>query len=190
MRKLDRAGARLPVPVAVAVALGEPVGRTLAVRRAGLGADFHLHQPLGGEGDHIAKNVGVGGLLHQRAKVHHLVGHRRFLGLRLRFATRTYRKTADDRRKPLARYGAMESALRERLAPAELHHHSGHDRQTDFSNSRANGRQAVHRRRTGLGELLGTNPSLFERRKFQNPDISMPRHGSSQGLSARSGLIL
>jgi len=29
-------------------------------------------------------------------------------------------------RKPLARYGAMESALRERLAPAELHHQLGH----------------------------------------------------------------
>jgi hypothetical protein len=39
-----------------------------------------------------------------------------------------YRITADDRRKPLARYGAMGSALRERLAPDELHHQSGHDR--------------------------------------------------------------
>ena len=29
--------------------------------------------------------------------------------------------------KPLARYGAMKSALRERLAPAELHHQWGHD---------------------------------------------------------------
>ena len=37
-------------------------------------------------------------------------------------ATQPYRRTADDRRKPLARYGAMESALRERLAPAQLHH--------------------------------------------------------------------
>ena len=109
-------------------ALRQPVGRPLAVRRASPGAHLQLHQPLGGDGDHVAKNVGVGGLLHQRAKVHHLVGHRRFLGLRLRFATRTYRKTTDDRRKPLARYGAMESALRERLAPAQLHHHSGYDR--------------------------------------------------------------
>jgi hypothetical protein len=29
-----------------------------------------------------------------------------------------HRGTADDRRKPLARYGAIESALRERLAPS------------------------------------------------------------------------
>jgi hypothetical protein len=30
-------------------------------------------------------------------------------------------------RKPLARYGAMGSALRKRLAPAKLHHQPGHD---------------------------------------------------------------
>ena len=46
----------------------------------------------------------------------------------LRFATQPYRRTANGRRKPLARYGAMESALRERLAPTELHHQTGHDR--------------------------------------------------------------
>jgi hypothetical protein len=43
------------------------------------------------------------------------------------FATRLYRRISDDRRKPLARYGAMESALRERLAPEVLHHQLGHD---------------------------------------------------------------
>ena len=80
MRSSTVAGPRLPVPVAIAVALGEPVGRALAKAGAGLGADLHLHQPLGGEGDHVAQDVGVGGLLHERAKVHHLVGHRGFLG--------------------------------------------------------------------------------------------------------------
>ena len=44
-----------------------------------------------------------------------------FLGC-VEFAIRPYRKIDDDHRKPLARYGAMESALRERLAPSELHH--------------------------------------------------------------------
>jgi hypothetical protein len=78
--QLNRAGPRLPIPVAIAVALDEPVGRTLAVACAGLGADFHLHQPLGGEGDHLAQNIRVGGRLHQRAKGHHLVGHWRVLG--------------------------------------------------------------------------------------------------------------
>jgi hypothetical protein len=52
--QLDRACARLPVPVAVAVALDEPVSRPLAKAGAGLGADLHLHQPLSGEGDHVA----------------------------------------------------------------------------------------------------------------------------------------
>ncbi|HTR14409.1 MAG TPA: hypothetical protein VMI72_14440, partial [Roseiarcus sp.] len=49
-----------------------------------------------------------------------------------RFATRPYRRIGDDRRKPLARYGAMESALRERLAPSELHHQLGHDPPQSF----------------------------------------------------------
>ena len=128
--KLHRPGSRLPVPVAIAVALGEPVGRAFAEACASSGADLHLHQPLGGESDHLAQDIRVGGLLHQRAKVHHLVGHRGFLGLRLQFATRTYRKTADGRRKPLARYSAMKSALRERLAPPQLHHAMGHDPKT------------------------------------------------------------
>jgi hypothetical protein len=45
------------------------------MRGAGLGAHLQLHQPLGGESDHVAKDIGVGDLLHERAKVHHLVGH-------------------------------------------------------------------------------------------------------------------
>ncbi len=74
--QLDRAGARLPIAAATAVALDEPLGGALAMAAAGLGANLQLHQPLGGEADHLAQNIGVGGLLHQRAKVHHLVGHR------------------------------------------------------------------------------------------------------------------
>jgi hypothetical protein len=77
---LDRPGARLPIPLAIAVALGEPIGRPLAIPSPSSGANLHLHQPLGGERDHVAKNVRVGGLLHQCAKVHHLVGHWGFLG--------------------------------------------------------------------------------------------------------------
>ena len=43
------------------------------MRRAGPRPHLHLYLPLGGEGNHVVKNVGVGGLLHQSAKVHHLV---------------------------------------------------------------------------------------------------------------------
>ncbi|WP_003613676.1 MULTISPECIES: hypothetical protein [Methylosinus] len=43
---------------------------------AGQGADFELHQPLGGEADHLTQEIRVRGLFQQGAKVHHLVGHR------------------------------------------------------------------------------------------------------------------
>ena len=81
---------------------------------------------MGGEADHLAQEIRVGGLLQQRLKGHSLVGHCWVLGC-VDFANRPYRRTDDDRRKPLARYGAMGSARRERLAPALLHHHRGHD---------------------------------------------------------------
>src|SRR5208283_3836247 len=79
----------------------------------------------GRKADHPAQEIRVGGLLQKVLKGHSFVGHRRFLGC-VEFATRPYRRIDDDRRKPLARYGAMGSALRERLAPAELHHKLGH----------------------------------------------------------------
>ena len=44
--QLDRAGARLPVAVAVAVALGQPLRALLAIAGAGQAADLQLHQPL------------------------------------------------------------------------------------------------------------------------------------------------
>jgi len=125
--QLHRPGARLPISVAIAVALSEPVGRARAMRSAGLGANLELHQSLSRKADHLAQNIRVGGLLHKRAKVHHLVGHWGS-SVALRFATRPYRRIANDRRKPLARYGAIEGALRERLAPALLHQGVGHDR--------------------------------------------------------------
>ena len=78
--QLDRAGARLPVALAIAVALGQPLGALLAVAGAGQAAHLQLHQPLGGKADHLPQKIGVGGLLHQRPQVHHLVGHRWFLG--------------------------------------------------------------------------------------------------------------
>ena len=74
---LDRAGARLPVALAIAVALGDPIGAALAVPGAGQPFDFQLHQPLRGKADHLAQQVGVGALLHKRAKGDHLIGHPR-----------------------------------------------------------------------------------------------------------------
>ena len=53
--------------------LGEPAGRTFPM--CGAGPESRGRplppQPLAGKGDHLAKNIGVGGLLHERAKAHH-----------------------------------------------------------------------------------------------------------------------
>jgi hypothetical protein len=62
---LDRLSARLPVPLPIAIALHEPLGRALAVGRAGSGANPKLRQPLACESDHVAQNIGFGGLLHE-----------------------------------------------------------------------------------------------------------------------------
>jgi hypothetical protein len=59
--------------------LHQATGALLPVGRPSLGLDLQLHQPLGGKTDHLAKQIGVRGLLHERTEVHHLVGHRWFL---------------------------------------------------------------------------------------------------------------
>ena len=50
----DRAGAGLPAPLAVAVAVGEPIRRPLAIRGAGQALNLQRLQPLGREADHLA----------------------------------------------------------------------------------------------------------------------------------------
>ena len=57
------------------------------MRSAGQSLDLQLHQPLGGKADHLAQQIGVGALFQKRAKGHHLVGHRWFLGSGCMFAT-------------------------------------------------------------------------------------------------------
>jgi hypothetical protein len=78
--QFDRAGARLPVAVAIAVALGQALGRPFAMGRARAALDVQLHQALGGETDHLAQIIGVGGLFQKRLQGHSVIGHRRFLG--------------------------------------------------------------------------------------------------------------
>jgi hypothetical protein len=51
--QLDRAGARLPRPVAIAVALVDPIRTALPMGGAGQSLDLQLHQALGGEADHL-----------------------------------------------------------------------------------------------------------------------------------------
>ena len=50
---------RLPVPVAVAVALGHPERRLLAPGSAGGRAYLHLHQLLGSKAIHLAQEIGI-----------------------------------------------------------------------------------------------------------------------------------
>ena len=52
--KRDGPGARLPIAVAVGVALRNAVGVALAGGRPGQGAHLQLHQSLGGEANHVA----------------------------------------------------------------------------------------------------------------------------------------
>src|SRR5580658_4517343 len=80
--KLHRAGPRLPVALAVAVALRKAIGRALAMRRSRAAFDVQLHQPLGRKADHPAQKVRVRGLLQKRLKRHSFVGHRRVPRLR------------------------------------------------------------------------------------------------------------
>jgi len=113
--QFDRASPRLPIPVAVARA--GRAGRANA-RHAPPPSSPRLPSPSAARRRRRSCEEcrRPGGLLHQRVKVHPLIGHRRFLGFA--FAIRNpnpTEKTTGDRRKPLARYGAIESALRERL---------------------------------------------------------------------------
>jgi hypothetical protein len=74
--QIDRPGAGLPRPVAVPVALRQPVPRALAIGGAGQALHLELHQPLGGKADHLAQEIGVAALLQQGAKGDPVVGHR------------------------------------------------------------------------------------------------------------------
>jgi hypothetical protein len=80
--KLHRSRPRLPVAVAVAVALSEAARGAIAMRRAGAAFNVQLHQPPGRKADHPAQKVRVLGLLQKRLKRHSLVGHRRVPRLR------------------------------------------------------------------------------------------------------------
>jgi hypothetical protein len=62
--------------------MGQPLGGARAVGRAGQALDFEFHQALGAEADHLAQEIGVGGLLQHVAQRHCIVGHRGSFGSR------------------------------------------------------------------------------------------------------------
>jgi hypothetical protein len=108
--QFDRTGAGLPDPVAVAIALRQAFGVLLAIGRPGLALDFQLHQALGGKADHLAQQIGVWGLLYERAQVHHIVGHRWFLGCVGVSQPDPTGELPVTTAKPPARYGAIWGA--------------------------------------------------------------------------------
>src|SRR6478735_3488983 len=108
--QFDRAGARLPDPVAVAVALCQTLRLLLAIGRPGLAFDFQFHQPLGGKADHLTQQIGVRGLLYERAQVHHIVGHRWLLGCVGVSQPDPTGELPVTTAKPPARYGAIGGA--------------------------------------------------------------------------------
>ena len=125
--QFDRAGAGLPDPLPVAAALGQTVGVLLAVDRPGLAFDFQLHQTSGGKADHLAQQIGVWGLLHERAQVHHVVGHRWLLESGWCQQPDPTGEPPVTTAKPSARYGAIGGRACGRLCSTELHHLRGHD---------------------------------------------------------------
>src|SRR5215212_9882635 len=78
--QLDRAGACLPGALPIAVALRQTLWALLAIGGSGQTGDLQLHQALGRKADHLPQQVGVGGLLYERAQAHDLVGHRQSSG--------------------------------------------------------------------------------------------------------------
>src|SRR5262249_30109174 len=125
--QLDSAGARLPAAVTVPVALGETLGALLAVGRPGQALDFELHQPLGRKADHLTQKIGIRRLLHERAQVHHLVGHRWFLESGWCSQPDPTGEAPVTTAKPPARYSAICRRACGRLCSTELHHQWGHD---------------------------------------------------------------
>ena len=96
--QLHRAGTRLPQPIAIAIALGDPLRTALAMGGTGHAFDLKGHQALGGEANHLPQQIGVGTLFQKRAKAHHLVGHRWILSSVAWFSDQTLPMIRDDHR--------------------------------------------------------------------------------------------
>src|SRR6185312_11110749 len=92
--QLDGASSRVPVAVAIAVALVGAALAALAVSGAAESVALQRHQALGGEADHLAQEAGVGALLQKFAKGNLVVGHRGGPRVRVAFRNPTLPSTA------------------------------------------------------------------------------------------------
>jgi len=55
------------IPVMVTITLRKTLDALLAIAGTRLGAYLQVHQPFGGETDHLAEQVGISALFHERA---------------------------------------------------------------------------------------------------------------------------
>ena len=78
--KLHRPRSRLPVAVAVAIALDQSFGVLLAVGGPGQRPYLQRHEPFGGVPDHLTQQVRIGRLLTEALKCNSLFGHRSLSG--------------------------------------------------------------------------------------------------------------
>src|SRR5665213_1048374 len=74
--QFDRAGAGLPVAVAIAIALVAAIGTAFAGGRVAQAFGFQGHQAFGRKADHLAQEAGVRTLLQKLAKGDLVIGHR------------------------------------------------------------------------------------------------------------------
>ncbi len=61
--QLDSSRTGLPVPVAIAIALRQPLRALLAMGSAGQPTHLHLHHSMRGKADHLAHHIGIGASL-------------------------------------------------------------------------------------------------------------------------------
>ena len=73
--QLDRADARLPGPLAIAIAMIGTRGRALAVRRPGQALHLHVHHAVGDVGHHLPEEIVVRTLLNEGLQGHSVDRH-------------------------------------------------------------------------------------------------------------------
>src|SRR5690606_9617094 len=66
--QVDRASARVPEPLAIAIAAVQALRASLSISRCTQAFGIHLHHPLGDELDHLPQQVGIGALFGELSK--------------------------------------------------------------------------------------------------------------------------
>jgi hypothetical protein len=81
--QIDRASARLPAALTIAVAMGDACRRPLAMRGSGQALHLQGHHAVGHIAHHLPEEIVVGALLNERLQGHSVDRHGPFPWLRL-----------------------------------------------------------------------------------------------------------